>query len=269
VEELRPDVEVYDVRQNIFFIPAKKAGDKEGVTGVDLYQFVRKMAADQKPVYFTNPIFGNFRFAEHGVLYRAIPGGETPDSIEDPWEKYDLSGLDNVYLDSYSKEIVGKYFFTRARHLWKTNQKDLSGDFLEKALSAAGDRHLILKHISIFYMQTGRSDRAGNLLKKAVKLNPFDSDNYNMLAMIAHYKSDHKEALIYYDKALELRGNSISVLMNRAVLYEQMGDKEANPGAKKDYYQKAYNDLEQSEKIEPSNPVIANLKKRISLKLSR
>jgi len=269
VEGLRPDVEVYDVRQNIFFIPAMKTKDKKKVTIADLYKFARNMAADQRPVYFTNQIFGNFRYAEYGVLYKVIPGGETPNGIKDPWKKYDLSGLDRAYLDPRTKETVGKYFLTRATYLWKMNQKDLSGDFLEKALSAAGDRHLVLKHISIFYMQMGKYDGAENLLKKAVKLDPFDSDDYNMLGMIAHYRSDYREALLNYDKVLELKENNISALMNRGILYEQMGDKEANPAVKKGYYQKAFNDLEQAKKIEPSNPVIAKIKNRIALKLSR
>lgn len=269
VEGLRSDVQVYDVRQNIFFIPAMKIKDRKKVTTADLYKFVLTMVRDQKPVYFTNPIFGNLRFTEYGVLYRVIPGEESPDSIRDPWEKYDLSGLDRAYLDSDAKETVGKYFFARAKYLRKMNQGDLSDNFLKKALSAAGDRHPVLKQISIFYMQVGRYDDAGNLLKKAVKLYPFDSDAYNMLGMIAHYRSSYNEALINYNKALGLRGNSISALMNRGVLYEQMGDKEANWRVKRSYYQKAYNDLEQSKKIEPSNPAISQIKNRISFKLSR
>jgi tetratricopeptide (TPR) repeat protein len=269
VEELRPDVEVYDVRQNIFFIPAMKVKDRKEVTPADLYQFARKMVTDQRPVYFTNPIIGNFRFADYGVLYKVVPGGETANSIKDPWEDYDLKGLDRATLDPNVKETKGKYFFSRGKYLWKMNQKPLAGDFLEKALSAAGDRHLVLKNISIFYMQVGRQERAEKLLKKAVKLDPFDSDGYHMLGMIAHYRLDYKQALVNYDKALELKGDSISVLMNRAVLYEQMGDREANAEVKKDYYRKAYDDLELSGIIEPSNPVIARNRDRVSFKLSR
>jgi hypothetical protein len=269
VEGLRPDVEVYDVRQNIFLIPAMKAKDRKEVTPADLYQFARKMMTDQRPVYFTNPIIGNFKFADYGVLYKVVPGGETPNRIKDPWQDYDLKGLDRATLDPNEKETKGKYYFTRGKYLWKMNQKILAGDFLEKALSAAGDRHQVLKSISIFYMQVGRHERAEELLKKAVKLNPFDSDGYHMLGMIAHYRLEYKQALVNYDKALELKGDSISALMNRAVLYEQMGDREANAEVKKDYYRKAYNDLEQSGEIEPSNPVIARNKNRISFKLSR
>jgi tetratricopeptide (TPR) repeat protein len=269
VEGLRPDVEVYDVRQNIFLIPAMKTKNRKEVTVKDLYQLAQNMVTDKRPVYFTNPIFGNLKFTEYGVLYRVLPGEETPGTIKDPWKKYDLSGLDKTYFDPNAKETVGKYFLTRAKYLSKMNQGDLSEDFIKKALSAAGDRHLVLKNISIFYMRAGKYDRAENLLKKAIKLDPFDADNYNMLGMIAHYRLDYNEALINYDKVLELRGNSISALMNRGMLYEQMGDKEANPMVKKGYYQNAYNDLERAGKIEPANPAIANIKNRISFKLSR
>ena len=269
VEGLRPDVEVYDVRQNIFLIPAMKTKDRKKVTVKDLYQFAQSMVTDKRPVYFTNPIFGNLRFAEYGVLYRVLPGGEAPDTVSDPWEKYDLSGLDRTYFDPNAKETLGKYFLARGKYLFKMNQRELSEDFVKKTLSAAGDRHPVLKQIIIFYMQAGKHDRAENLLKKAIKLDPFDSDNYNMLGMIAHYRLDYNEALINYDKVLKLRGNSISALMNRGILYEQMGDKEANPMVKKSYYQMAFHDLEQARKIEPANPAIVNIKNRISFKLSR
>lgn len=269
VEGLRPDVELYDIRQNIFFIPEMRSRGRGEVTIADLYKFALKMVRDRRPVYFTNPIFGNFRYAEYGVLYKVLPEKETPGSVGDPWEKYNLGGLDRANLEAGARETAGKYFFSRARYLFKKNQLESADDFYEKALLAAGDRHPLLKQMGVFFMQVRRYERAESLLKKAVKLNPFDPDGYNMLGMIAHYRLDYKSALVYYDKALALRGENISALLNRGMLYEQMGDKEANPGVKKRYYQKAYNDLEQSKKIEPSNPAIANSQKRVSFKLSR
>ncbi|MCP5105011.1 MAG: DUF2723 domain-containing protein, partial [bacterium] len=176
VEGIRPDVEVYDARQNIFYIPAMKKKKREEVTPADLYQFAQKMVAEQRPVYFTNPIFGNFKYTEYGVLYRVLQGTESPASIKNPWDKYNLDGLTAPNLDADSKEAAGKYFVSRAKYYAKRNKTDLSGDFLEKALIVAGDRHGVLKNIGIFYMQTGKHDKAEKLLKKAVKLNPFDSD---------------------------------------------------------------------------------------------
>jgi tetratricopeptide (TPR) repeat protein len=269
VDGLRPDVQVYDIRQNIFFIPAMKAKAKQEVTIADLYQFARQLVDRQQPVYFTNPVFGNFKYTGYGLLYKVIPGNESPQGMKDPWKNYDLSGLDRTYFDPNAKETQGKYFFSRARYLWEMDQKDLAGEFLVKALSAAGDRYPVLKPVSIFYMQNGRYDQAEKLLRKTVKLDPFDPDGYNMLGMIAHYRSDFPGALLNYNKVLELKENNISALLNRGILYEQRGDREADPAVKQGYYQKAYHDLEQSAKIEPSNPVVANIKSRISLKLSR
>jgi tetratricopeptide (TPR) repeat protein len=248
-----------------------KTMDRKDVTVAHLYKFALEMLGDKRPVYFTNQIFGNLRYTEYGVLYRVIPEEETPESftVKDPWESYDLKGLDRAFLDADAKEAVGKYYVSRAKYLAKMNQNDLSDDFLEKALSAAGDRHSVLKEIAIFHMTAGKHDGTRNVLKKAVKLNPFDPDQYNMLAMIAHYKRDYNEALVNYDKSLELKGKNISTLMNRGILYEQMGDKEANPGLKKGYYQKALDDFEESKKIEPANPLIAKTISRISYKLSR
>lgn len=269
VEGIRPDVEVYDARQNIFYIPAMKEKGRANVTPADLYAFAQKMVADQRPVYFVNPIFGNFRVAEYGVLYKVLQGNESPGGLKDPWETYRRGGLDNTYDDPSAKETLGKYFFKRAKYLWKMNRRELSQEFLEKALAAAGDRHLVLKFAAIFYMETGRRDKAEMLLKKAVRVNPFDSDDYNMLAMIAHYRLDYTGALENYDKAIALMGNSISVLMNRGMLYEQLGDRASDGRVKKGYYQKAYDDVERSARLEPSNPGIAQVKTRIFQKLNR
>jgi hypothetical protein len=48
-----------------------------------------------------------------------------------------------------------------------------------------------------------------------------------------------------------------------------MGDRETNPGLKRDYYRKALYDLQQVDKIEPGSPVIAQMKNRISAKISK
>jgi len=269
VEGIRPDVEVYDARQNIFYIPAMKEKGRANVTPADLYAFVQKMVTDQRPVYFVNPIFGNLSVAEYGVLYKVLQGNESPGGLRDPWETYRRGGLDKTYDEPNAKETLGKYFFKRAKYLWKMNRRELSGEFLEKALAAGGDRHLVLKFAAVFYMETGRRDQAETLLKKAVRVNPFDSDDYNMLAMIAHYRLDYNGALENYDKAIALMGDSISVLMNRGMLYEQLGDRASDGRVRKGYYQKAYDDVERSARLEPSNPGIAQIKTRIFQKLNR
>lgn len=273
VEGLRPDVDVYDAMQNIFFIPAMKTRDKDkkNVTVADLYQLVNRMLTEKKPVYFTNPIFPNFRFADYGVLYKAILGSENPDNIkiDDPWDKYDRRGLDRPYPGPNEKETIGKYYFSRGKYLDKTNKKDLAADFLKKALSAAGDQHSVLKNLAIFYMQISKFDEAKNILEKAIKVYPFDSDDYNSLGMIYHYQTDYQNAMEKYTKALEVKGNNVSALMNRAMLYEQMGDKETNPFMKKGCYQNALNDCEQALGIEPANRAADQMKNRIFDKASQ
>lgn len=268
-EGIRPDVEVYDIRQNIFYIPAMKEKKREDVTPEDLYKFTQKMVTDNRPVYFVNPVFGNFRVAEYGVLYKVLQGAETPGGITDPWEQYERGGLDKTYVESNAKETLGKYFLKRAKYLWKTNRQKLSGEFMEKALAAAGDRHWVLKFGAVFYMETGRRDKAEALLKRAVKSNPFDSDDYNMLAMIDYYRLDYMGALENYDKAIALMGDSISALMNRGMLYEHLGDRAPDGKVKAGYYQKAYEDVKRSAGLEPSNRGISQVKSRIFQKLNQ
>lgn len=269
VENVKPDVEVYDIRQNIFQIPSVKAKGIEASSMNDLYNFAADLVAKSRPVYFTNPVIGNFRFSDYGVLYRVIRGGEPPGSIGDPWEYYDLKGIGRVYHDAASKEIAGKYYLGRARYLAKTNQVDSALEFLDKALNTAGDRHIVLKQVYLMYMQLRRYDDAERLLKRAVKLDPFDPDGYNMLAMIAHHRAHYSEALVNYNKCLALKSDMPSVLINRGMLYEQMGDKETGANIKQEYYQKAYDDMELAAISQPSNPAIKQTMERLSGKLSR
>jgi tetratricopeptide (TPR) repeat protein len=269
VETLRPDVEVYDVRQNIFFIPKIKEKGKKDATIADLYAFALEKIKEERPVYFTNPIFEDLRYREFGLLYQVVPPGGFPGGPKDPWNSYNLSKLEKTHTDPHAKETAGKYFLSRAKYLARTNQPGLSGQFLEKALAAAGDSYPVLKQICIYYMERNRHSKAERLLKKAVKLNPFDPDAFNMLAMIAHYRLAFQDALENYDQALAIKRGHISSLMNRGRLYEQLGDRETNPEIKKEYYRKALNDLDRSKDIEPSNPGIDTLKERISYKLSR
>jgi tetratricopeptide (TPR) repeat protein len=271
VEGLRPDVEVYDARQNIFFIPAMKTKDKDKktVTIADFFQFVQQMLTEKKPVFFTNPIFPNFRYADFGVLYKAILGTDNLQNfkIEDPWEKYNRNGLEGFYPGANEKDTIGKYYFSRGKSLAKMNKHELADEFLKKALAVAGDRHSVLKSIAVFYLQTNKYDDAKSLFEKAINVYPFDSDDYATLGMIYHYQSDYEKALEMYAQALAVKGNNVSAIMNRAVLYEQMGDKESIPVIKKGFYQNALNDCELAQSLEPANQTISQLKRRIAPKM--
>jgi tetratricopeptide (TPR) repeat protein len=267
VEKLRPDVKIYDVRQNIFFVPPTK--EKKEATVKDLYQYALQMVKDLKPVYFTNPIFSDFKYRDHGVLFKVVPGLTSNARYRDPWQEYDLMGLHNNYHDAESREVVGKYYYSRAKSFAQSNQPDQAKEFLVKALTAAGDRHKVLKYISMFYMGSREHSEAEKLLKKAIKINPFDPDQYNMLGMIAHFKLNRQEALNWYGNAIRLNVQHMSALTNRGTVYEQMGDKESHRETKKDYYQKALEDLQQAKQMEPQNKAVSDSINRITYKISQ
>lgn len=267
VENLRPDVEVYDVRQNIFPIPPLKDKKVDEASMEIFQQFIREKVKAERPVYFTNPIFENLRYRDYGVLSWVMTAGAPPGGMLDPWDQYNLSGLEGLHLDADARETAGKYYLSRAKYLSRTNQREPSDQFLEKAVAVAHDRPRVLKHVGVFYMQSGRREQAETLVKKAADLFPFDPDVYNMLGMASHYRLDYTAALAHYDKSLGLMKDNISALVNRAMLYEQLGDREADAKKKKGYYQKAYNDLLHSEEIQPSNLSISRLRIRVNKKI--
>jgi len=269
VENVRPDVDLYDCRQNIFYIPEVRKRGKENMNIASLYRFAKGLLEKQRPVYFSNKIFADLGYEPHGLLFLVHARSSSSATTPDVWEKYDKRGLDRDHVDGPSRETVGKYYFSRARSLWTKGDRVGSNDFLEKALKAAGDQPLILKFASIFYMETNRQQEARPVLEKALKNDPFDSDFYSMLGMIAHNSADFPRALENYGHVLELRADDLSTRMNRAMLHEQMGDGASDPASKKRHYQDAKQDLERAKKAQPSNPQVGQSLGRLSYKLSQ
>lgn len=284
VEKMRPDVDIYDLRQNIFLIPAMKEKTKEERKKLnikDLYTFAYGLANNGRPVYFTNPVFGNFKMMDYGLLHRVVTPNDTMKQTNQPgsgshldftkqtWEKYLLEGTTRSYPDSDSRYIAGKYNLGLARFFARGNHIDASSEFIDKALAAAGDQHEILKGIAMLYLQHRNQNLAKPILKKALELYPFDPDIYNMLAMAAHYDGDYDEALANYRESMELMPGNITVYLNRALLYEQMADKTATQSFRKIYYGKAMEDLREADKLEPGNPTITQSLRRLNTKISQ
>lgn len=281
VENQRPDVDVYDLRQNIFLIPAMKVKSKDArktVTIKDLYTFAYGLANEGRPVYFTNPVFGNFKTVDYGLLYRVITPNDlmkqkegqaadaVPEFAKQCWESYLLEAINDGHPDTESRFISGKYNLGLARFFARRSRIDTASEFIDKALTAAGDNHEILKGIAMLYMQHNNQNLAEPLLKKAAKLYPFDPDIYNMLAMTAHSRQDYDGALANYNESIEKMPGNITVYMNRSMLYEQMADKTGNSSLRQIYYTKALKDLDRAEKLEPGNPAISQSRRRISSK---
>lgn len=270
VEGMRPDVTLYDCKQNIYPIPVAATKRKKDLTIADVNN--HQIACIYKyllPVYFTNKSLDNFTYHSYGLLYRALRPGEHAYDLPDPWEHYDLTDVttDVTYSDPASRFIIAKYYLKNAGYFAGQGSAGFADTYIDKAIMVAGDQHLVLKLAGIHYLELKMFDKAEYYIAGALELDSFSVDCYNMQGMIAHYRMKPDKALYYYNKVLMLDGNNIPVLMNRARLYEILGDEMTDSSAKYDYYTKALADLEHALKIEPANKEILHHGVRIKRKL--
>jgi len=269
VAGVRPDVAVYDARQNIFPIPTKEVAVGDAVNIGDFYQFIHDQSTAGRPVYFTAPIFENLRYEPFGILFRVVGSGETPFNVADPWPSLQLAGLDRHYPDAASQEAAGRQYLARARYLLARDNVVASDRAMAQALAAAPRREPVVKAAATFYMQTNRFEQAEKLLAQAIALNPFDFDSHNMRAMVHHYQGNFEQALASYEAVLRLHEKDVPALLNRGMLYEQMGDRETDPRQRKRLYSKAFNYFESARLAEPANPQANQCARRLQGKRER
>ncbi len=272
VEGIRPDVDLYDCKQNIFTYPIpKKQRMAEKITLAEASAFETEVVTrTHRPVYFSYRVRDDFPFIDYGVLYRVVRPNEDLGRLKDPWPHYEsLRYLEDppFYLDGYTAIVVGKIHLAQARRFWRLGDHARSDQYVAKALADAGSQSMVHKFAGYFFIETNRIDRAEQAMQRALELDPFISDSYNVLGVIAYVKGDLQRSIVHYSKALELDAKNLMSLHNRAMVYEMLGDRDSDPARKRIHYQAAWQDLNNELAIVGQNPQLVDLLHRIAGKL--
>lgn len=273
VEGVRPDVDLYDCKQNIFAYPiSKKQHRSERITLAEASEFESRIVQETaRPVYFTYKVRDDFSFMDYGVLYRIIRPTDNPAAIQDPWRHYEsLRYLDEnpfVY-DGYTAIAVGKIHLARARRYWSLGDRERSDLYLNEALTDAALEPMVHKFAGYFFLETNRIDQAEQAMQRALELDPYISDSYNVLGVIAYIRGDLHKALFCYTRALELDTNSLMPLHNRGLVYEVLADREPDSSRSQEYYQAALKDLRKEQGMSGYSSELDLIIQRIARKLN-
>ena len=104
-------------------------------------------------------------------------------------------------------------------------------DFILEANKLQPDSPKANQTLSLVYINLGEFNKARKMLKKLTKKYPFDHGNYKLMGQSYLMNKEYKEALPYYDKAIEINKFYAPSYENRATVKFYLGDKE---GACKD-----------------------------------
>jgi tetratricopeptide (TPR) repeat protein len=269
VEKQRTDVAVYDRTQNL--LPFPIVHEKETANKPAINEFERQLVFNSdKHVYFNFDPDDTYPLVEDGLLYRVVRAGDSDNDFRDPWKEYNLEGLDDesLYDDFMTRFIVGKYFEAYARYYWNLGKREISDEYLEKALTVAGDQATMWIAIGFFDISKGRDERAEKELLKGLELNPFSSDCCNGLGTVAYNREEYKKALEWYEKSYALDDKNTSALINIGLANEKLGDKESDGVSKGEYYRKAAESFQTVREINPYDKQMERNLNRISEKFA-
>jgi tetratricopeptide (TPR) repeat protein len=95
-----------------------------------------------------------------------------------------------------------------------------------------------------FYMQSGNNDKALEAYNQAIRFGANTAQDYKNRGILFTMKKEYKEALIDFNKSIEISNNYIDAYKGRESLYRQMATETNDTKLKQEYLEKADKDHE-------------------------
>lgn len=123
-----------------------------------------------------------------------------------------------------STDLACSYFyFLWGSHAESNNKYSEAQEAYEKALICDPDAEYILKKLPVLLIKMGKQQAAAQWLREATKKNPDDIDSQLLLARLDINSGDMNEAILIYEKILELAPDNSQVRLRLGYLYSQQG----------------------------------------------
>jgi tetratricopeptide (TPR) repeat protein len=147
--------------------------------------------------------------------------------------KFSIAHMDPVLTYTYSFEKEGYQAFTH-----EVRPKDVAGSLefvmatLEEAAQAVDQsaslraRAVETYNEAVVAKNDGDLDRAAELFREAVEIDPELAEGYTALASVAHERGDYSTAAAATESALELDPDNLPALQLRFDAYRRLGDDE-------------------------------------------
>jgi len=232
VEEMRPDVTIYDRNGNIFNDIYAKA--KKDYKGEEDFEMKRRqvendiVTTSKRPVYYAvDKTFENYvdsQIAREGIMYRIGP----PKKLDFAGFYKDLLNIDIKNRLNYwdAEYMIAYYHLQYAVDLIENNQIDQAVVQLKKAENWSNNDYRMLNNIGIYYVRLEKQIEAKRVFQKAIDINPDYYIGYTNLGYVYEVAGDKKVAEKYYIKALSINESYLNGIYRLAGFYETEGELE-------------------------------------------
>lgn len=123
-----------------------------------------------------------------------------------------------------STDLACSYFyFLWGTHAESNNNYSEAQEAYEKSLICDPDAEYILKKLPVLLIKMGKQQAAAQWLRETIKKNPNDIDSQLLLARLDINSGDMNEAILIYEKILELAPDNSTVRLRLGYLYSQQG----------------------------------------------
>jgi tetratricopeptide (TPR) repeat protein len=186
------------------------------------------LARSNTTIYTTtlpgNPAIGN---SAAGLVYRLYDGSSGPDDLL-PWRLYSLKGIlreAGTFHTYEEREVVSSYYYRMAQYYKKSGNSRLYAYLLDRAASTGYDSSSSLGNIAIIwstdYETTGAPQKADELFKKAISLDPQNELLYFNSGSFFARIEDWEKASLMFTKTIELNPANMMARVYLARIQEE------------------------------------------------
>lgn len=145
--------------------------------------------------------------------YVFLEKGDTTEAVRNLRKTIDL---DNEYAAAY--ELLGLLFINR--------NDPLGVEYLNTASTLDPNNITALYALALHYQDNADIEKAENYYNRVLSINPHHIDALHNLGYIElTFKENNDKAIDYFTQVLEIDPNNVQALTNRALAYEQKGDR--------------------------------------------
>ncbi|MBR5028897.1 MAG: tetratricopeptide repeat protein [Bacteroidales bacterium] len=147
--------------------------------------------------------------------YLFLEKGDTTEAVRNLRKTIDI---DNTYTGAY--ELLGLLFINRNDHL--------GVEYLTTATNLDPNNIVAMYALGLYYQDNADIEKAESYYNKVLTINPQHTNAVHNLGYIELvYKENYDKAIEYFNEAVAMDPENIEALTNRALAYEQKGDKVA------------------------------------------
>ena len=227
VEHRRPDVTIYDRSGNLFELIYRQSS--QVIQNQDDFERQRQEVENKiitknptRPIYYaTDKDFENYphEATSEGILYRTKGTLSQSINFQDTYKSI-LSIESNSWKDDDTSYVLSYYHLRFADSLTSQNDKNNREKEYEQALLLGYSHKIALNNVAIIFAKQGKADKAAELFKRVITLDPANMTAHLNLAGVYEKSGKTQDAIDVYKAIIELSPTATEVRVHVASLLE-------------------------------------------------